>query len=80
MYGDKRKELSGGYRKTTNNRMELLGVITALESLTKKNIPLTIYTDSQVHCKSCSGKMARQMGADRLRRRQKKQISVDAFL
>ncbi|MGI8634833.1 MAG: ribonuclease HI [Segetibacter sp.] len=47
LWGDKRKELSGGYRKTTNNRMELLGVITALESLTKKNIPLTIYTDSQ---------------------------------
>jgi ribonuclease HI len=47
MYGDKRKEISAGYRKTTNNRMELLGVITALESLTKKNISLTIYSDSQ---------------------------------
>lgn len=47
MWGDKRKEFSAGYRKTTNNRMELLGVITALENLTKKNIPLTIYTDSQ---------------------------------
>jgi ribonuclease HI len=46
MWGDKRKEISAGYRRTTNNRMELLGVITALESLTKKNIPLTIYTDS----------------------------------
>ncbi len=47
LYGDKRKEISGGYRKTTNNRMELLGVITALESLTKKNIPLTVFSDSQ---------------------------------
>jgi len=47
MWGDKRKELSAGYRLTTNNRMELLGVIVALESLTKKNIRLTIYTDSQ---------------------------------
>ncbi len=47
MWGFRRKELSAGYRLTTNNRMELLGVITALESLTKKNIPLTIYTDSQ---------------------------------
>jgi ribonuclease HI len=47
MWGAKRKEISGGYRLTTNNRMELLGVITALESLTKKDIPLTIYTDSQ---------------------------------
>lgn len=47
LYGDKQKEISGGYRKTTNNRMELLGVISALESLTKKNISVTIYSDSQ---------------------------------
>ena len=47
MWGDKRKELSAGYRHTTNNRMELLAVIVALESLTKKNIPLTVYTDSK---------------------------------
>ena len=52
LWGNKRKELSAGYRLTTNNRMELLGVITALESLTKKNIPLTIYTDSQYIVKS----------------------------
>lgn len=47
LWGTKRKELSAGYRLTTNNRMELLAVIVALESLTKKSIPLTIYTDSQ---------------------------------
>jgi ribonuclease HI len=47
LWGDKRKELSGGYRLTTNNRMELMAVIVALESLTKKNISLTILTDSQ---------------------------------
>lgn len=47
LYGDKRKETSGGFRKTTNNRMELLAVISALESLTKKNIPLTVFSDSQ---------------------------------
>ena len=47
MWGEKRKELSEGYRLTTNNRMELLAVIKALESLTKKNISLTIHTDSQ---------------------------------
>ena len=47
MWGDKQKEISAGYRLTTNNRMELMAVIVALESLTKKNIPLTIYTDSQ---------------------------------
>ncbi|MBS1626720.1 MAG: ribonuclease HI [Bacteroidetes bacterium] len=47
IWGDKQKEISQGYRLTTNNRMELLAVITALQSLTKKNIPLTIFTDSQ---------------------------------
>ncbi len=47
MYGNKQKELSAGYRLTTNNRMELLAVITALEALKQKNIPIVIYTDSQ---------------------------------
>ena len=56
MWGDKRKEIFAGYRKTTNNRMELLAVITALESLTKKNIPLTIYTDSQYIVKAVQEK------------------------
>jgi ribonuclease HI len=47
IWGQARKELSCGYRLTTNNRMELLAVIKALESLNKKNIAATIYTDSQ---------------------------------
>lgn len=40
------KELSGGYRMTTNNRMELLGVISALEAL-KGPCDVTVCTDSQ---------------------------------
>jgi ribonuclease HI len=47
MYGDKRKELSQGYRRTTNNRMELLGVIAGLEALKKTGLNVSIYTDSQ---------------------------------
>jgi ribonuclease HI len=47
LYGDRSKELSAGYRLTTNNRMELMAVIEGLKALKKKNIPLTIYTDSQ---------------------------------
>lgn len=47
MYGNSKKEISQGYRRTTNNRMELLAVITALETLTRNNIPVTIFTDSQ---------------------------------
>lgn len=56
MFGNNKKEISAGFRKTTNNRMELLGVITALENLTKKNIPLTVYTDSQYIVKAVQEK------------------------
>lgn len=42
-----RKELSQGYRLTTNNRMELLAVIVALETLRIENSQVTIYTDSR---------------------------------
>lgn len=47
MYGDKRKELSQGFRLTTNNRMELMAVIAGLEALKKDSIPITIFSDSQ---------------------------------
>ncbi len=47
LYGDKRKEISEGYKLTTNNRMELLAVIVALEHLKKENLEVTIYSDSQ---------------------------------
>lgn len=47
MYADKTKELSQGFRKTTNNRMELMAVIAALEALKKQGLKITIYTDSQ---------------------------------
>ena len=40
------KELSAGYRRTTNNRMELLGVITALETLNRP-CNVTLYSDSK---------------------------------
>jgi ribonuclease HI len=46
MYGDKKKELSGGEAQTTNNRMELSGVITALETL-REPCKVELYTDSQ---------------------------------
>lgn len=45
-FNDTVKELSGGFRNTTNNRMELLGVITGLEAL-KEPCEVTAVTDSQ---------------------------------
>lgn len=46
MYGEHKKELSGGEANTTNNRMELMGVITALSAL-NRSCTVDLYTDSQ---------------------------------
>ncbi|MEJ5265746.1 MAG: ribonuclease HI [Bacteroidales bacterium] len=45
--GKHRKELSQGYKLTTNNRMELLAVIVALEALKIPGSDVTIYSDSK---------------------------------
>ena len=45
-YGDHEKELFGGERLTTNNRMELMAVIEALSSL-KRRCHVVVHTDSQ---------------------------------
>jgi len=46
-FGKHEKELSGGFRNTTNNRMELLAIIVALENLKKDNLEVVITTDSK---------------------------------
>ena len=45
-FGDQEKELFGGEEQTTNNRMELLAVIRALQALTRR-CSAAVYTDSQ---------------------------------
>ncbi|GAB3926098.1 ribonuclease HI [Mucilaginibacter myungsuensis] len=45
--GQHYKELSQGFRKTTNNRMELLAVIKGLEALKSPNQQVTVYSDSK---------------------------------
>ena len=47
LYGHYRKELSSGFRMTTNNRMELMAVVAGLETLKHNNADVTIYTDSK---------------------------------
>lgn len=47
IYGRHRKEISEGYRRTTNNRMELMAVIRGLEALKRKDLKVKIYTDSK---------------------------------
>ncbi len=46
LYNGKRKELSQGYKLTTNNRMEMLAVIKSLEAL-KEPCNVTLYSDSK---------------------------------
>jgi len=46
-YKEHRKELSEGFRLTTNNRMELLAVIKGLEALKTPGQEVTIYSDSK---------------------------------
>jgi len=45
--GNNKKELSEGYKLTTNNRMELMAVIAGLEALKKDGLKVVIYSDSK---------------------------------
>ncbi len=47
IWGKVKKELSQGYVHTTNNRMELMAVIAALEALKKDNLQIDVYSDSK---------------------------------
>lgn len=47
LFGPYRKELSEGFRRTTNNRMELLAVIKGLEALKKDGLEVVVYSDSK---------------------------------
>jgi ribonuclease HI len=47
MSGHHRKEVSEGYRYTTNNRMELLSVIVALEMIKNPGSEITVFSDSK---------------------------------
>lgn len=44
--GDLRREISGGFARTTNNRMELLAVITGLEAIRWENAEVEVWSDS----------------------------------
>ena len=47
MSGNNKKELSQGYKRTTNNRMELRAVIAGLEALKKDGLQVVIFSDSK---------------------------------
>lgn len=49
-FGSVRKELFAAYKHTTNNRMELLAVIVAMESIKKNDYVIEVYSDSKYVC------------------------------
>ena len=70
MYGEHQKELSAGYRLTTNNRMELLAVIVALEALKRPGF--------QIRCGRSGERLGDGLGAEKLQG-QEKPGPVEAF-
>lgn len=69
-YEGTRRELSGGFRLTTNNRMELLAVITAVEAL-KESCRVTVYSDSQYVVDAVEKGWARRWKANGWKRNKK---------
>jgi len=55
-FGDKEKEVSKGFRLTTNNRMELLAVIEALSLIKSNQYPIHVYSDSKYVIESITQK------------------------
>jgi ribonuclease HI len=79
LYGEHRKELCGGYRRTTNNRMELLAVIRGLEAL-KGRCGVTLYSDSKYVLDALTKGWARRWRANGWRRNKKGEPAVNPDL
>ena len=79
LYGEHRKELCGGYRRTTNNRMELLAVIRGLEAL-RGRCGVTLYSDSKYVLDALTKGWARRWRANGWRRNKRGQPAVNPDL
>ncbi len=62
-FGHHRKTLSGGYRLTTSNRMEMMALIVGLKAL-KRRCKVTIYSDSEILVDGIKKRMAYKSRAD----------------
>ena len=79
LYGTARKELSEGYQKTTNNRMELLAVIKGLEAL-KEPCQVTLYSDSKYVVDAIEKGWVKKWQANGWKRNQKEMaLNVDLW-
>jgi ribonuclease HI len=73
LYKDHRKELSGGYRQTTNNRMELIAAIIGLEAL-KEKCQVTLYSDSEYLVKAMSRGWTQRWRANSWKRNKREKV------
>lgn len=79
LYDKHRKEISGGYKNTTNNRMELRAVIAGLEAL-KEKCNVTILSDSKYIVDAMNQGWARRWQANNWKRNKKeKALNVDLW-
>ena len=79
-FGKHRNELSGGFRSTTNNRMELLAVIEGLEAL-KQRCEVTVYSDSRYIVDAVNKGWAQRWRANGWRRNKKeKAVNPDLWV
>ena len=70
LYGDHQRELSSGYRKTTNNRMEILAAVTALQAVIEP-CRVSLYSDSEYLVKMMQGGWPRKWETNGWRRSKK---------
>lgn len=70
LYKGRRKELSGGYRKTTNNRMEIMAAIVGLKAL-KEKCEATLYSDSEYLVKAMTKGWVKRWRKNNWRRNRK---------
>jgi ribonuclease HI len=79
LYNSHRKELSRGFRRTTNNRMELLAAIAGLEAL-KEPCIVTLYSDSQYLVQAIEQGWARRWQANGwMRNKREKAVNPDLW-
>jgi len=79
LYQGHRRELSGGYRRTTNNRMEIMAAIVGLEAL-KEKCEVTLYSDSEYLVNAISRRWVERWRANGWKRnRREKALNADLW-
>ena len=73
LYQGHRRELSGGYRRTTNNRMEIMAAIVGLGAL-KEQCKVTLYSDSEYVVKAMSKGWAQRWRANGWKRNKREKV------